>query len=78
MSSDEDNESEDDDMSDDSEEPKIERVKEIPAKSFIQELSSVSDSEDEKKDFLADTLGIIGKKNEKESKETKAIGDELD
>ena len=49
MSSDEDNESEDDDMSDDSEEPKIERVKEIPAKSFIQELSSVSDSEDEKK-----------------------------
>ena len=47
-------------------------------KSFIKELSSVSESDDEKKDFLSETLGIIGVKKSEESKATKAIGDELD
>ena len=38
----------------------------------------MSDSEDEKKTFLQDTLGIIGKIEDEESKASKAIGDELD
>ena len=49
-----------------------------PPKSYIQELSSMSDSEDEKKTFLQDTLGIIGQIDDEESKASKAIGDELD
>ena len=48
-------------------------------KSYIQEIlaKSVLEEEDEKKIFLRDTLGIIGKEDDEESKDN-AIGDELD
>ena len=40
--------------------------------------SSESESNDEKNDFLKDTLGIISKKDTEEVKSSKAIGAELD
>ena len=38
----------------------------------------MSESEDEKKTFLQNTLGIIGKNDDEENNASQAIGDELD
>ena len=67
----------DSDSLDNSRPKQKEKTKE-KVKSYIEELSALSESDDEKKDFLMNTLGIIGKKEPDEVKTSKAFSDELD
>ena len=75
-------ESEDDESQDESEESDQEEQKQTkveqqkPGK--LEQLIQKSESEDERRDFLNDTLGIIGKDKEEDANKQKGFADELD